>query len=134
LVSRRQSESWLTVPHGSYRLGGLTGSDRIVLGTRLLEEAGADPMRLGPEYLEILEIVDGHPLAMEIALPLLKDVPSSVLVGELKSVLESYQPGADEEGRPAYLTVAMEQAFSRMTHRSRTHRTCPSFPCSAAAS
>ena len=121
LVSRRQSESWLTVPHGSYRLGGLTGSDRIVLGTRLLEEAGADPMRLGPEYLEILEMVDGHPLAMEIALPLLKEVPSSVLVGELKSALESYRPGADEEGRPAYLTVAMEQAFSRMTHRSRTH-------------
>ena len=121
LVSRRDSEPWLTVPHGSYRLGGLAGADRIVLGTRLLEEAGADPMRLGPEYLQILELVDGHPLAMEIALPLLKDVPASVLVGELKSELEKHEPGADEEGRPPYLTVVMDHAFSRMTHRSRTH-------------
>ena len=121
LVSRRDKEPWLTVPHGSYRLGGLAGFDRIVLGTRLLEEAGADPMRLGPEYLEILELVDGHPLAMEIALPMLKDVPASVLVGELRSELDQHQPGADEEGRPPFLTVVMDHAFSRMSHRSRTH-------------
>jgi len=121
LVNRRDEERWLTVPHGSYRLGGLTNSDRIIFGTRLLEEAGADPMRLGPEYLEVLELVEGHPLAMEIALPLLKDVPASVLVGELKSELEKHTPSPDEEGRPAYLTVVMDHAFTRMTHRSRTH-------------
>jgi tetratricopeptide (TPR) repeat protein len=121
LVSRRDKEPWLTVPHGSYRLGGMAIADRIVLGTRLLEEAGADPMRLGPEYLEILDLVDGHPLAMEIALPLLKDVPASVLIGELKSELEKHTPSPDEEGRPAYLTVVMEHAYTRMTRRSRTH-------------
>ena len=121
LVGRRDQEPWLTAPHGSYRLGGLCVSDRIVLGTRLLEEAGADPMRLGPEYLEILELVDGHPLAMEITLPLLKEVPASVLVGELRSELDQHQLGADEEGRPGYLTVVMDHAFSRMTRRSRTH-------------
>ena len=121
LVSRRDNETWLTVPHSTTRLGGLMGRDRIVLGTRLLEEAGADPMRLGPEYLQILELVEGHPLAMEIALPLLKDVPASVLVGELISELEEHQPGPDEEGRPSYLTVVMNHAFTRMTHRSRVH-------------
>jgi tetratricopeptide (TPR) repeat protein len=42
-------------------------------------------------------------------------------VGELRSELEKHEPGADEEGRPAYLTVVMDHAFSRMTHRSRTH-------------
>ncbi|PKB71210.1 MAG: hypothetical protein BZY87_06650 [SAR202 cluster bacterium Io17-Chloro-G6] len=121
LVSRRNQEPWLTVPHSDYRLGGLRASDQIVLGTRLLEEAGADPMRLGPEYLEILGLVDGHPLAMEIALPLLKEVPASVLLGELRSELDQSQPGADEEGRPGYLTMVMDHAFTRMTHRSRVH-------------
>ena len=121
LVSRRGEERWLTAPHERYQLGGLANADRIVLGTRLLEEAGADPMRLGPEYLEILDLVVGHPLAMEIALPLLKDVPASVLVGELKAELEKHTPSPDEEGRPSYLTVVMDHAFTRMTHRSRTH-------------
>ena len=78
-------------------------------------------MRLGAEDLQILELVEGHPLAMEIALPLLKDVPASVLVGELISELEEHQPGPDEEGRPSYLTVVMNHAFTRMTHRSRVH-------------
>ena len=121
LVNRREAERWLTVPHGTYRLGGMAGADRIVLGTRLLEEAGADPVRLGPEYLELLDLVDGHPLAMEIALPLLKEVPASVLIGELRSEVEKHEPGADEEGRPSYLTVVMDHAFTRMTHRNRTH-------------
>ena len=121
LVSRQDSESWLSVPHVSTRLSGLTRHDRIVLGTRLLEEAGADPIRLGPEYLQILDMVENHPLAMEIALPLLKDVPASILVGELRSELEQHERGADEEGRPSYLTIVMDHAFSRMTHRSRVH-------------
>ena len=102
-------------------LNGLIGSDRIVLGTRLLEEANADPMRLGSEYLQILDLVEGHPLAMEIVLPLLKDVPSSILIGELRSELEKHEPGADEEGRPPYLTVVMDHAYSRMTRRNRVH-------------
>ena len=121
LVSRRDQEPWLTVPHDNYRLSGLCAGDQIVLGTRLLEEAGADPMRLGPEYLGILELVEGHPLAMEIALPLLKEVPASVLLGELRTELEQHESRADEEGRPGYLTVVMDHSFSRMTHRSRTH-------------
>ena len=121
LVGRRDTEPWLTVPHGGMHLNGLIGSDRIVLGTRLLEEANADPMRLGSEYLQILDLVEGHPLAMEIVLPLLKDVPSSILIGELRSELEKHEPGADEEGRPPYLTVVMDHAYSRMTRRNRVH-------------
>ncbi|MBM11684.1 MAG: hypothetical protein CL759_06365 [Chloroflexi bacterium] len=121
LVSRRNHESWLNVSHGEFQLGGLKGHDRIVMGTRLLEEAGADPIRLGPEYLEVLDLVEGHPLAMEIALPVLKDVPASILLNELRSQLEQHQPGADEEGRPDYLTVVMDHSYSRMTHRSRVH-------------
>ena len=121
LVSRRENESWLTVSHGSSRIRGLTGSDLIVLGTRLLEEAKADPMRLGSEYLGVLDLVEGHPLAMEIALPLLKDIPASILINELRAALEKHEPGPDEEGRPPYLTVLMDHAYGRMTRRNRVH-------------
>ena len=121
LVTRREAEPWLTAPHGSYSLNGLDGQDRIEFGTRLMEESGVDPARLGPEFLEIMHLVDGHPLAMEIAIPLLKDVPSSVLLAELRREIESYQSGPGEEGRPVYLTALMEHAFSRMPRRSRAH-------------
>ena len=121
LVSRRDDESWLTMPHGKSKVNGLTGSDRIVLGTRLLEEAKADPMRLGSEYLEVLNLIEGHPLAMEIALPLLKDIPASILINELRTELSKHEPSEDEEGRPPYLTVVMDYAYGRMTRRNRVH-------------
>ena len=121
IVSRRQGEPWLSTPHSVYRLGGLNGHDRIEFGTRLLEESGVEPGRLGPEYLELLELVDGHPLAMELAVPLLKEVPASVLVAEIRKQANEYRPGADEEDRPSYLTVLMGHAFSKMSRRNRTH-------------
>ncbi len=121
LVSRRHQEPWLSTPHSRYQLGGLATHDRIEFSTRLLEEFGVEAGRLGPEYLKLLEMVEGHPLAMEMAVPLLKEVPASVLVGVLRKGANEHQPGADEQGRPSYLTVLMDHAFSRMSRRNRTH-------------
>ena len=121
LVSRRETESWLTAPHVRHSLGGLAQHDRIEFATRLMEEAGIDAARLGPEFLELLDLLEGHPLAMEIAIPLIKEVPASVLLSELRRELEAHQVGPGEEGRPPYLTVVMENAFQRMPRRSRTH-------------
>ncbi len=121
LVSRRDAEPWLSTPHGSYALGGLTGQDRIEFATRIIEESGVDAARLGPEFNDLLDLLEGHPLAMEVAIPFLKEVPASVLLAELRREIESYQPGPGEEGRPVYLTALLEHAFGRMPRRSRTH-------------
>ena len=121
VVSRRNDEPWLDAPHASYVLDGLSGMDRTEFATRLLEESGGDKARLGPEFIELLDLVKGHPLAMEIAVPLINEVPSSVLLAELRREIEAYQAGPEEEGRPPYLTALMEHAFGRMPRRSRTH-------------
>ena len=121
LVSRRETEPWLNARHARYSLHGLNSQDMIEFATRLMEEAGVDPARLGSEFLELLELLDGHPLSMEIAIPLIKEVPSSVLLTELRRELEAFQAGAGEEGRPPYLTVVMDNAFQRMPRRKRTH-------------
>ena len=62
LVSRREAEPWLSTPHGRYALGGLAGQDRIEFATRLIEESGVDAARLGPEFIELLDLLEGHPL------------------------------------------------------------------------
>ena len=121
LVSRQDEEPWLSAPHGSYRLEGLSGMDRVEFATRLMEECGVDPARLGPESIELMDLVAGHPVALEIAIPLFNEVPASVLLTELRREVEAYQPGPGEEGRPVYLTALMEHAFGRMPRRNRTH-------------
>ncbi len=121
LVTRREDEDWLAAPHGVQRLGGLQGDDRVELASAIIDKAGIEPSRLTAEIPELLESVEGHPLAMQVALPLLKDVPASALAAELARTLEGLPDSSREEGRDAYLTAIMEYSWSRMSRRSRTH-------------
>ena len=121
LVSQNPSLPWLTAPFQQQTLGGLRGHDRLELAGIILEKATVDAARVTPDSLALLDLLEGHPLAMQIALPLLKEVPSSILLAEIRRGMEEMPEDAVEEGRPSYLTAAMEYSWSKMTHRSRTH-------------
>ena len=121
LVSQHPSLSWLTVPFQKQTLAGLRGHDRLELAGIILEKATIDSARVTPDSLALLELLEGHPLAMQIALPLLKEVPASVLLSEIRRGIEEMPENAVEEGRPSSLTAVMEYSWSKMTHRSRTH-------------
>ncbi|MEK7814828.1 MAG: tetratricopeptide repeat protein, partial [Chloroflexota bacterium] len=58
---------------------------------------------------------------MQIALPLLKQLPASALVEELRREIDQLSGAAEEEGRDRYLTALMELSFARMPRRSRVH-------------
>jgi tetratricopeptide (TPR) repeat protein len=121
LVSRRREEGWLSLPHVTEELSGLKGRDRAELAARILDQSGVDPSRIGPELLELLDLTQGHPLAMQIALPLLKEVPIGVLLAEVPKLLANLPDTAKEEGRDPNLTALMEYSWGRMSRRSRTH-------------
>ena len=150
LVSRRNSESWLTSPFGVFELSGLAHHGALALGNELLENAGlfgsespvANPEkspepvsenRLGADYIALLELLEGHPLALKVAVPLLKDVPASVIVNEItkrtsgigqgaqSNDQEEFSPVLEEDSRPSFLTALMDYSFSRMSRRSRNH-------------
>ncbi|MCH8107129.1 MAG: tetratricopeptide repeat protein [Chloroflexi bacterium] len=121
LISRREEERWLSTPHLVHRLKGLAGRGRTDLGAKVLDTLEVESSHLGPEYLELLELLEGHPLAIQVALPLLKEVPASVLVQDLPTRIEALPPDALEEEREPFLTALMEHSFSRMSRRSRTH-------------
>ena len=120
LLSRRDSEEWLTMPYTSLTLDGLTQSDRFGLAAALMDQAEVPANRASADFGELLDTLDGHPLAMQIAIPPVKEVPASVVVGELQRLMEEQAEGV-EAGRSAVLTAAMEYSFSRMSRRNRTH-------------
>jgi len=129
LVSRRRAEPWLSTPHVVHELPGLDRRNALDLGTQIMEKAGmweqaqerTTRQRLGTDYLNLLDLVEGHPLALQIALPLLKQVPASVLVREIGSNISQLAPNDGEEARAPYLTALMDYSFSRMPRRSRAH-------------
>ena len=121
LVSQHPSLPWLDAPFQHQTLAGLRGHDRQELAGKILEKAEIDSARVTPEFLVLLDLLEGHPLAMQIASPLLKEVPASVLLADIRRGVEELPEDAVEEGRPSYLTAVMESSWSKMTHRSRTH-------------
>ncbi|CAI8003422.1 hypothetical protein GBAR_LOCUS3647 [Geodia barretti] len=120
LLSRRPSESWLSVPHASVRLDGLMEADRNGLAAAVMEKVAVPASRVGSDFGELMELLQGHPLAMQVAIPPVKEVPATVAVGEITRLLNE-MPDGGEPGRAPILTAAMEYAFSRMSHRSRIH-------------
>ncbi len=121
LTSRSSQAEWLTVPYSRFDLKGLNSYDRKDLAAAIVAKAGVESDRVSEDLVRLLDDVDGHPLACQIALPLLKDTPASVIRGELERALEHFPDGAKEEGRDNFLTALMEYSWTKMSHRSRTH-------------
>ena len=113
LLSRREDEDWITIPHATLTLGGLTDADRLAFAGFVMDKGGVPATRVGADFGELVELLDGHPLAMQMAIPPVKDVPASVVAGELRSLM-TQQPDGGEPGRSAVLTAAMEYGFSRL--------------------
>ena len=129
LVSRRPEEPWLATTHQSYQLPPMGQGDRMELACKIQENTGPSELtpgeqadnQLGLPYLEFIDLIQGHPLAMQVALPLLKDVPASVLLSEVRTRVEELGTSSMESGRDLFLTAVMDHSFSRMPRRSRTH-------------
>ncbi len=129
LISRRDAEPWLTMPYQAFELKGLAHRDALELGNQMLDTIGvfksiqgqSPDSRLGPDYLELLDSLEGHPLAMQIGLTLLKDAPASLVLKEAGAITSRLASNDGEEGRPRYLTGLMDYSFSRMSHRSRVN-------------
>ena len=137
VISRRQDEPWLTTPHFDYEIPSLGPNDRAELASLVLQDKGPADLtpganadhQLGLSYVELLDLIEGNPLAMQIAIPVLKEVPASVLLGELQSRLRDLGTSPEQSGqhpgqgpdRDPYLTALMEYSFSRMSRRTRAH-------------
>ena len=129
LVSRAAEHGWLPGNQTTLALSGLTVSERIELGGQILDRSAqanqdASPIgesHLGPDYLELMDLVEGHPLAMQILLPLLREIPANVAAAGLRDCVAALKEGDREAARPDSLTAAMDYAFSRMSRRSRVH-------------
>ena len=121
VLSRRAAEGWLAMPHSAVRLEGLTPSDRMALAALVMHQADVPASRAGADLGELLELLAGHPLAMQIALPLVKDTPPAAVVSEMRRRSDEAAAAGPEPARPAVLTAAMEYSYAKMSRRGRVH-------------
>lgn len=61
-------------------LGGLIGKDVPDFVKQVFEQADIDEKNLPREYLDLLNMLDGHPLSLRVVLPRLKHETSKELI------------------------------------------------------
>ena len=96
-------------------LEGLNETKLKELVGLILDGTGVEEAKLDPEYLELLQVLHGNPMAMRVVLPHLKEHSPSALIQEL--------PPRDkgELATVGVLDAALECCFSFMSSRTKTH-------------
>ncbi|MDJ0705470.1 MAG: tetratricopeptide repeat protein [Leptolyngbyaceae cyanobacterium MO_188.B28] len=134
LITSRRAEPWLDC---GYTLLGLSGlslpnrkypglSESEELADKILQSVGVNPSTLPPEYLELLNLLGGHPLSLRVVLPHLKTQHPTTLIDALRQGLDTFR-GAEEEGRAKSLTVSLDYSFTNLSDRARQHLPCLAF-------
>jgi tetratricopeptide (TPR) repeat protein len=119
LVTSRRDEKNLPY-YKKELLVGLNEGDAIELAKVILSTVSVDLKKLGADFLDLLRLLKGHPLAMRVVLPHLeKSTPKDLITALRKGLDELEDMG--EEGRELSLTVSLDYSFSRMTAKAQKH-------------
>ncbi|WP_441233725.1 tetratricopeptide repeat protein [Bradyrhizobium sp. 930_D9_N1_4] len=100
LLGSRGEEAWLakdTFAKNVYQLEGLDPEAASDLADAVLQRAGAQPRRAENAFKELMTLLAGYPLALQVVLPHLATKTSAEVLEELRSGLAKIDvaPGAD---------------------------------------
>lgn len=120
LITSRREEKWLDINYQLLEISGLVRPDAEALGNRILDTAGVNRRQLPPEYLELFDLLGGHPLSLRVVLPHLKTQSPNQLIDALRRGLDTFVEKS-EEGRDKSLIVSLDYSFSKLSSRTRRH-------------
>jgi tetratricopeptide (TPR) repeat protein len=119
LVTSRTEEAWL----GELRriqLGGLRPEEAAEYADDLLAPyATAQARRASPAFADLLEWLDGHPLALRIILPQLEHTPPEQLLAALKGQAELLPGFEVDAGRTASLGASVQYSLAHLDARAQ---------------
>ena len=114
LISSRREEAWLDCGYELVALRGLVRSDAEALAAKILQSVGVERASLPAEYLELLDLLNGHPLSLRVVLPQLRQQTAQALLSALREGLDTFAE-ADEEGRDKSLVVSLDYSFRSLS-------------------
>ena len=106
LITSRSPENWLA-PTECYRLplGGLVGEERWAYCNAVVGDLGLCIDREDPDFLALMEALDGHPLAMQALLLRLQEHSAQALLAELKTQFTGAQ--GDESTHKIFAALSL---------------------------
>ena len=105
LITSRNDEQWLE-PATCYKLslGGLEGEERWEYCETIVQDLGLQVSREDPDWIGLMDLLEGHPLAMRVVLPKLQNSSPSQLMGLIESNLAAFAT-QDQESAKLFATL-----------------------------
>jgi tetratricopeptide (TPR) repeat protein len=130
LLGSRTDEAWLsrkTFSGNIHLLGGLDNEAASDLADDVLIKFGARQQREEPAFSELMVLLGGYPLAIEIILPILANKPVTTVLKELRHGLQ--QAGEATTGSLAVekttnLLACIEYSHVNLEERAQRHLLC----------
>jgi tetratricopeptide (TPR) repeat protein len=112
LITSRQEERWLDCGYTMEILRGLSSYDAEELAVRILRTAGVKQSKLAEEYLELLKLLDGHPLALRVVLPNLRyQSPTDIIASLSQGTTQGLDP----------LETSLDYSFTNLSEDTQLH-------------
>jgi tetratricopeptide (TPR) repeat protein len=112
IITSRSDEDWLgTEQRRKVALDGLDGEERWAYADAILRDLGITIDREDKDLVELMKLLDGHPLAMRVVLPRLENKRRSAgeLCMALRSNLAALGEGVDEAEKNLYATLKLAE-------------------------
>ena len=112
LITSRSEEDWLG-PTNCFKLGlgGLVGEERWEFCRVILRDLGRTIDRADPDLVDLMEVLDGHPLWMRAVLPHLADRSAASVREALQGNLADLGGEADDAHRKTVATLRFVQTL-----------------------
>jgi len=126
LITSRSEEPWLGIQRLRVSIGGLAGEERWQYCEKILRGLGLAVNRQDADQVELVKLLDGHPLAMRIVLPRLETMTARQLIEAIRLNMAALGPGSDalygtlqlaadgmaEELKPLLLPLALHEEYA----------------------
>jgi tetratricopeptide (TPR) repeat protein len=105
LITSRSEEAWLdSAACYKMSIGGLVGEERWEYCETIVRDLGLTVDRADPDWKELVDLLEGHPLAMRVVLPRLQDGTPRGLMERIQSNLAQFA-SEDEESAKLFATL-----------------------------
>ncbi|KAF5433866.1 CHAT domain-containing protein [Candidatus Methanophagaceae archaeon] len=120
IITSRRDEEWLGRCYQKITLRGLNQRDAMELAGKVLDRADIDRQKLKP-YNELLDYLQGNPLAIQVILPELAHIEPDELLVALQTGAAKLPKDDKEQEREHSLTASLEYRLDRLDELMRSH-------------
>ncbi len=107
IVTSRSPEEWIRTERRKLDISGLDGEERNLFLNEIVDALGIRIRQDDPDLVRLMDLLNGHPLAMRVVLPLLETRTAASLIESLQNDLNGLGPDDDETSARLYATLEL---------------------------